>query len=199
MLPLRPQVVAAAQVSRHASLPRGCHLSAAIVLMLLFAVSTTTAGAAPARPSGYTTRAAALEGQILATLNRVRTAHGLAALRRSPALTAAAREHSSEMARRGYFGHDSPSWNTFAARLSHFYPQGSRTSWAVGENLLWSTSPLDATAALDMWLTSSKHRRIIFTARWRELGVGVVHAVSAPGVYGGRDVVIITTDFGVRR
>jgi uncharacterized protein YkwD len=198
MLPLRPPVGAAAQVPRQASLPRGCRLLAAIVLALLFALSTT-AVAAPLRASGHSTRAATLEGQIVATLNRLRAAHGLTALRRSPALTAAAREHSSEMARRGYFGHDSQRWKTFTARLLHFYPHGNGTFWAVGENLLWSTASLDAAAALDMWLASPTHRRTIFKAQWRDLGVGVVHAGSAPGVYGGREVVIITTDFGVRR
>jgi uncharacterized protein YkwD len=106
---------------------------------------------------------------------------------------------TSEMARRGYFGHSSPRWKSFAARLAHFYPRGSRSFWAVGENLLWSTSSIDAGTALDLWLASSTHRRIIFTTRWRELGVGVADAPAAPGVYGGRDVVIITADFGVRR
>jgi hypothetical protein len=35
--------------------------------------------------------------------------------------------------------------------------------------------------------------------RWLEVGVGAVYAPSAPGVYGGRDVTIVTADFGVRR
>jgi hypothetical protein len=34
--------------------------------------------------------------------------------------------------------------------------------------------------------------------RWREIGVSAVHAASAPGVYHGLPVTIITTDFGAR-
>jgi hypothetical protein len=36
-------------------------------------------------------------------------------------------------------------------------------------------------------------------ARYREVGVGAVYARTAPGVYGGLDVTIVTADFGVRR
>jgi hypothetical protein len=35
--------------------------------------------------------------------------------------------------------------------------------------------------------------------RWREIGVAAVHEPDAPGVYEGREVTIVTTDFGVRR
>ena len=45
---------------------------------------------------------------------------------------------------------------------------------------------------------SPGHRKNILTARWREIGLSALKVNSAPGVYGGRDVVIITTDFGVR-
>jgi hypothetical protein len=34
---------------------------------------------------------------------------------------------------------------------------------------------------------------------WREIGVSAVHASSAPGVYNGLPVTIVTTDFGVRK
>ena len=45
---------------------------------------------------------------------------------------------------------------------------------------------------------SPGHRKNILTARWREIGLSALKVAAAPGVYGGRDVVIITTDFGVR-
>ena len=45
---------------------------------------------------------------------------------------------------------------------------------------------------------STGHRKNILTARWREIGLSALQVRAAPGVYGGRDVVIITTDFGVR-
>jgi uncharacterized protein YkwD len=76
---------------------------------------------------------------------------------------------------------------------------GNHRYWYVGENMLYSSSELDATAALKRWLSSPEHRAIMLKARWRDLGVGAVYARAAPGVYGGRDVTIVTADFGVRR
>jgi uncharacterized protein YkwD len=45
---------------------------------------------------------------------------------------------------------------------------------------------------------SPGHRKNILTRDWREIGASAVTVHAAPGVYGGRDVVIVTTDFGVR-
>jgi uncharacterized protein YkwD len=50
-----------------------------------------------------------------------------------------------------------------------------------------------------MWLNSPEHRKILLTARWREIGLAAVHVTSASGTYGGREVTIVTADFGVRR
>jgi uncharacterized protein YkwD len=69
----------------------------------------------------------------------------------------------------------------------------------VGENLLWSSAELNAAAALDLWLNSREHRAILLKASWRDVGVGAVYARSAAGAYAGRDVTIVTADFGVRR
>jgi len=72
---------------------------------------------------------------------------------------------------------------------------GPRRYWSVGENLLWSSVELNAAAALDLWLNSPEHRAIMLNARWLEVGVGAVYARAAPGVYGGRNVTIVTADF----
>jgi hypothetical protein len=50
-----------------------------------------------------------------------------------------------------------------------------------------------------MWLDSAAHRKIMLTARWREVGLSAIHVTSAPGTFGGREVTIVTADFGVRR
>ena len=139
------------------------------------------------------------EREVLAEVNALRRQHGLVPLRRSSDLAAAASQHSTEMANRGYFGHRSADGSSFARRIARFYPRAGYRYWSVGENLLYSASPLDAARALDMWLNSPDHRRIILRARWREFGLGAVQVASAPGVYGGRAVTIVTTDFGVRR
>ena len=79
----------------------------------------------------------------------------------------------------------------------YYAPRGYRT-WSVGENLLWSSGTLTAPVALNLWMKSPGHRKNILTPAWREIGISAVAVRSAPGVFGGRDVVIITTDFGIR-
>jgi hypothetical protein len=46
---------------------------------------------------------------------------------------------------------------------------------------------------------SPPHPANLLAHQWRQIGISSVGVVRAPGVYGGRRVVIITTDFGVRR
>jgi uncharacterized protein YkwD len=136
---------------------------------------------------------------VLSEMNTVRRQHGLVPLRLSAGLEAGARQHSTEMANRGYFRHTSANGEAFSRRLARFYPMGARRYWSVGENILWSSAELNAAAALEIWLNSPSHRAIMLNPRWLEVGVGAVYAPSAPGVYGGRDVTIVTADFGVRR
>jgi uncharacterized protein YkwD len=153
------------------------------------------AAAAPARTIGIADQ---LENHVLAELNAVRRAHGLAPLRLSAPLSSAADLHSRAMGRHGFFKHESRDGSTFWHRVKRFYGSRGYRSWSVGENLLWSTPGLDAARAVELWLASPGHRRNILTPRWREIGLGVVFVPGAPGVFGGRDVIIITTDFGTR-
>ena len=140
-----------------------------------------------------------LEQGVLQEINSVRREHGLAPLRLSARLSAAARQHSQEMAARGYFSHDSANGSSFDRRIARYYPLGRGSYWSVGENLLWSSPDVDPDGALQMWWNSPEHRKNMLTARWREIGLSAVHAATAPGAYGGREVTIVTTDFGVRR
>jgi uncharacterized protein YkwD len=103
------------------------------------------------------------------------------------------------MAEDGYFRHNSPDGEAFSRRIARFYPVANYRYWSLGEIMAWSSGELDATAALKLWLGSPEHRAIMMRARYREVGVGAVYARSAPGVYGGLDVTIVTADFGVRR
>src|SRR5438132_14386431 len=97
-----------------------------IVQLLLLGASTvalwSVALPAGAVPGGRAAPMQSLEGGVLADLNAFRRAHGLVALRLSPALSRAARQHSAEMAARGYFSHDSANGSTFDKRIPHFYP-----------------------------------------------------------------------------
>ena len=140
-----------------------------------------------------------LEQGVLTDVNALRRAHGLTALRTSSALAAAARQHSTEMARTGSFSHSSPNGTSFDRRIARFYPMAGRHYWAVGENLLWRSPDVDPGGAVQMWLASPEHRKILLTARWREIGISAVHVTAAPGDFGGNEVTIVTADFGVRR
>jgi uncharacterized protein YkwD len=171
-------------------------LVAAVVVPFAALAGSANAPSAQMRP------AVALNGlshDVLISVNAFRRSHGLAALRLSPALNAAAAQHSTEMARDGYFAHESVNGASFDKRLARFYPMGSRRYWAVGENLVWAAPDLAAAKAMTMWLNSPEHRQNLLTARWREVGISAVHVESAPGAYGGGPATIITTDFGVRR
>ena len=77
-----------------------------------------------------------LNPQVLAAVNRFRVAHGRAALHESAALDRAARRHSLEMGRVGYFSHSSADGRQFWQRIRHFYPAHGYSYWAAGENLV---------------------------------------------------------------
>jgi uncharacterized protein YkwD len=154
--------------------------------------------ASPAGASSDTSMAA-LEQGVLVQINILRQQHGLAPLRLNTRLTAAARQHSVEMANRGYFSHNSANGSSFDRRIARFYPMGKSRYWSVGENLLWSSPSVDPPGALNMWFNSPEHRKNMLSPRWREIGLSAVHATAAPGAYGGREVTIVTSDFGIRR
>jgi uncharacterized protein YkwD len=139
-----------------------------------------------------------LESGVLVELNAIRRSHGLVPVRLSGPLTAAADAHSHSMGMFGYFQHESRDGSVFWKRVKRFYGSGGYGTWSVGENLLWSSGGLDASRALKLWMESPAHRANILSARWREIGLSAVTVTGAPGVFGGRDVVIITSDFGVR-
>jgi uncharacterized protein YkwD len=137
-----------------------------------------------------------LAQRILVLLNRVRVQHGLTPLELDPSLTHAASRHTSEMLRDGYFGHESADGASFTTRLAPYTGTGAR--WAVAENLLWASGPLDAERAVAVWMESPEHRANILAARWRQVGIAVIHADRAPGYYGNHSATVVTTDFGTR-
>jgi uncharacterized protein YkwD len=137
--------------------------------------------------------------QVLAAVNSFRAAHGLVPLHESGALDRSARQHSLEMGRLGYFAHNSANGTAFWRRIQHYFASRNYAQWSVGENLLWAAPTVSAGEAMKMWIASPEHLRNLLTPQWREIGVSAVHVVDAPGVFGGRGVTIITTDFGVRR
>jgi uncharacterized protein YkwD len=175
---------------------RAVRLLTLVALALCASSLTSAAGATVAHRSNAMQ---SLEADLLVEVNSLRQSHGLVPLRLSSKLGLAARQHSTEMAARGYFSHSSADGSRFDRRIGRFYPMGMRRYWSVGENLLWSSPDVSAADALHMWLDSPEHRKNMLTARWREIGISAVHSAFARGTYGGREVTIVTTDFGVRR
>jgi uncharacterized protein YkwD len=166
-------------------------LTATLVVLLLPASSSAQRRGAVA-PVGQ------LQTGLIDQVNALRAGRGLVRLRVSPGLTAAATAHSTSMARKGYFSHNSANGASFSQRLAYFYPAGGFRSWSVGENLLWGSPDIGAVRALKLWLASPPHRANLLNPRWREIGLAAVHSTSAPGVYHNAPATIVTADFGAR-
>jgi uncharacterized protein YkwD len=179
------------RVNRARTLRLGVAVAVVVASGLLAASALAT--------SGSQRNLRTLNHQVLAAVNRFRDAHGLVPLRASGALDRSARQHSDEMGRLGYFAHSSADGTEFWRRIQRFYPAGGHSHWAVGENLLWSSPRVSAGRALAMWIASPEHLRNLLTPRWREIGISAVHVSSAPGVFQGQSVTIVTNDFGFRK
>jgi uncharacterized protein YkwD len=165
-----------------------------VAALLLAAV-----GASGASARTTVLQAVRLQNDLLGAINAVRAGHGLAPVTSSPALRTAAWAHSAEMAQRGFFEHESVDGTPFWRRLERYFGSGGDRYWSVGENLLWNVKFLPATEVVRRWLGSPPHRRVLLMPRWRRVGISAVRALRAPGsVFAGRDVTIVTVDFGVR-
>lgn len=147
-------------------------------LIPLVIAALVAAVAAPAHATE-----SAVEQALLDEVNRVRAAHGLAPLRVDPTLRRAARAHSDDMLRRGYFSH-----GAFADRLLRFGARGPR----LGENLAWGAgTAAGARSMVQRWLASPPHRANLLRPGFRRIGVG-----AAVGHFAGYDGVrIVTADF----
>jgi uncharacterized protein YkwD len=147
-------------------------LSVAAVLLVCCSAGAPTATADPivppvnrATPTGAAFAPNAQELAILRAINSVRARNGRRPLGVGPALHRAARSHSVDMARRGYFDH-----GPYVQRLRRF---GVRAQ-TVGENIAYATVPdFSAAAVLQMWMTSPSHRAVLLDRSFRRIGVGV--------------------------
>ncbi|MBU6423207.1 MAG: CvpA family protein [Chloroflexi bacterium] len=113
------------------------------------------------------------EAQMLEFVNQQRANAGLAPLALDPRLVPIARQHSEEMFRLKYFGHQSPVTGSPFDRLD---AAGIRYSRA-GENLAYAQSLTVADAGL---MASPGHRANILRPEFTRIGIGVISA----GPYG---------------
>jgi uncharacterized protein YkwD len=152
-------------------MPENRRILSVVVAALLFCLIGPAAGLADtsapqsARATGPALAPSSHELAILRAVNRVRAAHGRRPLLFGHALHRAARAHSVDMVRRGYFDHGS-----FVLRLRRHGVRGQ----ALGENLAYATEPgFSAGVIVQMWLASPGHRSVMLDRSFSRIGVGV--------------------------
>ena len=130
-----------------------------------------------------TSRLSSTEAGLLTSVNKTRTAHGLAPLTVDFTLVRAARAHSLDMLRRDYFAH-----GAFASRLLSFNARGP----VIGENLAWGLGSFASPATvITEWLQSPEHRANLLRPGYRRIGIG-----AAAGTYLGHGgATVFTADF----
>jgi uncharacterized protein YkwD len=121
-----------------------------------------------------------LEGQMLELVNRERRAVGLAALAGDPELTEVARQHSTDMFRRGYFAHFTPENESPFQRMGNAHIRFS----TAGENLALAPSSQIAHTGL---MKSPGHRANILRPEFGRVGIGIMD--------GGIRGLMVTQDF----
>ncbi|MFN8223300.1 MAG: CAP domain-containing protein [Gaiellales bacterium] len=158
-----------------------------------------TAAVTTAAPSAHPTQLSELEANLRNEINLVRRENGLRPLLGSKALAGAAESYSRTMLRDGFFSHVSPNGVGFAQRIRQRYSPNGFRRWAVGENLLSSSGPISAKQVVALWMASPAHRANLLSPTFRQMGIGAVHQVAAPGVFGGKSALVVTLDLGTRR
>lgn len=108
-----------------------------------------------------------LERKMVELVNIDRARHRLPPLQLSPSLAAVSRQHSREMADRGFFSHRSPTTGQPQDRLDR-----AGIGWSsCAENIALDVSVEDAQAAL---MRSPGHRANILSGKYSHIGIGIV-------------------------
>jgi uncharacterized protein YkwD len=109
-----------------------------------------------------------LELEVFQLITQSRAEAGLPPLQLDSRLIAAAREHSTDMARGGFCRHGGSDGSSSHGRIArHGYPHNN---W-VGENIICARRT--AAAAMKWWLGSGPHRRNILHRHYTHIGIGV--------------------------
>jgi uncharacterized protein YkwD len=141
---------------------------------------------------------AVVDAATLCLINQVRAANRLRPLRANRELQAVATGQAEDMVRENYFGDDSPSGQTPAARIASTRYPAHAARLVTAQNIGWGTeSSATPAGMLAAWLQSPPHREVILTSEYRDAGVGVAPAVAAAlgqGTAGGTYAV----EFGAR-
>lgn len=126
-----------------------------------------------------------LPAVVVELTNKERSGESLQSLTRNATLDEAARLKAEDMARRGYFAHNSPDGLT----PWHWFDQAGYSFIHAGENL--AVHFTDSENLVDAWMGSPGHRANILGGNYTEIGVG-----TAKGTYEGYDTVFVVQLFG---
>ena len=160
-------------------------------------VSAAGTGALPPRSMcrGQSNLAASAAVQLRAMrclINWTRRQAGLASVGRNAELDRSASMRAQDIKRCQDFSH-TPCGQPFITVFTavHYFIGTA----AVGENLAWGQGRLGTPrAAMVNWLASPPHREILFTAKWRDLGIGRVRGT----LFGRPNVTVWVAQFGRR-
>ncbi len=109
----------------------------------------------------------AVKDEMLADVNRLRAAAGVAPLVEDPRLDAAAQEHAEDMLARDYYDHKSPEGKQVGDRV-----KAEGYSWRlVAENIAAGHVTVDS--VLDAWMQSSGHRANLLRPNATDFGFGL--------------------------
>ncbi|HOQ07621.1 MAG TPA: SafA/ExsA family spore coat assembly protein [Clostridiales bacterium] len=107
------------------------------------------------------------ENEVVRLVNAERAKAGLPALKINWELSRVARYKSADMANKGYFSHNSPTYGTPFQMMENF---GLRFS-AAGENIAYGQrTPAEV---MRDWMNSPGHRNNILSRSYTEIGVGL--------------------------
>lgn len=112
--------------------------------------------------------------QVLDLVNKERSKQGLKALTLSSELTNVATIKAQDMADKGYFDHNSPTYGSPFEMMQRFGVQYT----SAGENI--AAGQKTASEVMNSWMNSSGHRANILNKDYAEIGIGFVEG----GKYG---------------
>ncbi len=111
----------------------------------------------------------AAEAQVVALVNTARAGRGCAPVQVDPRLRTAARAHSGDMARHGYFNHTGSDGSSPADRA-----QAAGYQDLISENIAFGyATPADVMRA---WMKSPHHRANVIDCAAQSIGVGLIYS-----------------------
>ena len=109
------------------------------------------------------------EARVIALINAERQRNGLGSLVEQSQITAAAREHSSDMACNGFFDHVSPKTDTVIQRVESLGYEYS----VIAENIAAGYATPEE--VFQAWMNSNAHREYILDPAYTQVGIGYVY------------------------